>query len=128
MSTAVQKRWLFAAAFLLLLAPFAVADSMTLTSAGNIVMAGVYVGPYTATVNGVTTTVICDDFADETYLGESWTASSTTFSSLGSTLNTQKWNLSGSQQTQLYNEAAWLVTQLLAATNPTTIGEIQFAA
>ncbi len=37
--------------------------------------AGVYVGPYTASINGGTpTAVICDDYLDESYVPEYWTA------------------------------------------------------
>jgi hypothetical protein len=38
-------------------------------------LAGVYTSPYTGTVNGgPTIPVICDDFADESYVPETWTA------------------------------------------------------
>jgi len=106
---------------LLGLAPYAVADSsdpMLLTSAGSNVMGGIYVGAYTALVNGVSTQVVCDDFADDSYINESWTASVTNFSSLGST----KWQSSAG-----YNEAAWLIRQMFSSSNPTTVGEIQYA-
>jgi hypothetical protein len=105
---------------LLCLVPYAVADTvpMLLTGAGSNVMGGVYVGPYTATANGASTQVVCDDFADESYLNESWNASVTNFSSLAST----KW-----QSPLGYNEAAWLMLQMLGSTNQTTVGEIQYA-
>ena len=48
--------------------------NMTLTGAGSNVLAGVYIGPYTALINGQSFNVICDDFLAETYLNESWTA------------------------------------------------------
>ena len=99
-------------------APCALADSMTLIGAGNNVMAGVYVGGYTANINGVATTVICDDFKDDSFVNESWTATMHSPGSLGSTM----WG-----QTAPYNEAAWLALQLLTHTDKTTIGEIQFA-
>ena len=68
-----QKWWGVAALALLCIAPCAFASSsLTMTGAGNNVMDGVYVGPYYATVNGAANTpVICDDFADETYIGSS---------------------------------------------------------
>jgi hypothetical protein len=104
---------------LLCLASYAVADSsMLLTSAGSNVMDGVYVGAYTATINGVSTQVVCDDYADDSYLNESWNASVTNSSSLGST----KW-----QSPSGYNEAAWLITQMMKSSNQTTVGEIQYA-
>lgn len=70
------KWWLVFAVAALCIAPSALADtSITLTGAGNNPVDGIYVGPYYATVNGVANTpVICDDFADEVYLNESWGA------------------------------------------------------
>ena len=70
------KWWLGFAVAVLCIAPSALADtSITLTGAGNNPVDGIYVGPYYATVNGVANTpVICDDFADEVYLNESWGA------------------------------------------------------
>jgi hypothetical protein len=99
-------------ASLLLVSVFALvahADSvsMQLTGVGNgTVMGGVYVNPYNATVNGTPTIVICDDFAADSYLGETWTANVSTFSDLSKT----KWGTSAALQ---YNEAAWLTIQLL---------------
>src|ERR1700689_2418331 len=59
-------------------AGYATAQStFTLTGVGsNIVLDGIYISPYTATINGVQTAVICDDFKDEVYVGESWMANS----------------------------------------------------
>ena len=109
----------------LFLAPTALADStasMLLTGAGNNgSLDGVDVGPYTATINGVSTSVICDDYDDESYIGETWTANVTTLSSLGGT----KWVDLGNS-TNLYEEAAWLSIELLSA-GPGQAGDIQFA-
>jgi hypothetical protein len=58
-------------------AAFAAQTSMQLTGPGpNGVLASVYVGPYQAVIggSGVPVPVICDDFADETWVNESWTA------------------------------------------------------
>ncbi len=56
--------------------------NMKLTNPGNNVLAGIYVGPYYATIDGVPNVpIICDDFTDETYVGESWTANVTTVAS-----------------------------------------------
>lgn len=117
------------------LSAFAGTASMTLTSPGNDIMGSVYVNPYIATINGVSNQVICDDFVDDTYLNESWTATTHKFSDLGATMNTSvKWNSStdsaittAAQQLQLYDEAAWLTLQLLSAPNPTVQGEISYA-
>ncbi len=78
--------------------------NINLTSPGNNVMNGIYVGPYTATVNGVSTQIICDDFADETYSNESWTANINNISSPGT-----KWGT----PTSLYNEAAYFATVMM---------------
>jgi hypothetical protein len=117
--------WLAMAAVALCCAPCALGQgqvNITLTSAGSNVMDGVYVGPYNATVNGVSTQIICDDFVDDSYVGESWTANVTTLSNLSGT----KWGNS----TQLYDEAAWLATQMLSGTysgNATQVGYLAYA-
>jgi hypothetical protein len=109
----------------LFFAPTALADStasMLLTDAGNNGALGdVYIGPYTATIDGVSTSVICDDYDDESYIGETWTANVTTLSSLGGT----KWVDLGNS-TNLYEEAAWLSINLLSA-GQGQAGDIQFA-
>src|SRR4029077_17217320 len=68
-------------ALLLIAAPVALADgnsTLTLTSPGSNVMGGVYVGPYTFTVNSGGQSsqleLVCDDFKDEVFPGESWQA------------------------------------------------------
>ena len=120
-----QKWWGVAALALLCIAPCAFASSnLTMTGAGNNVMAGVYVGPYSATVNGVAnTTIICDDFADESVIGHSWNFTSNNFSSLGSAL----WG----SQTANYDAAAWLTLQMLSlnsnSNNATQVGYLSFA-
>ena len=120
-----QKWWGVAALALLCMAPCAFAgSSLTLTGAGNNVMDNVYVGPYYATVNGVANTpVICDDFADESYIGSSWNYTPNTFSTLGSAL----WG----NQTQNYEGAAWLTLQMLSLNsspgNATQVGYLSYA-
>lgn len=123
-----RNLWLAMGAFLLCFAPLAVGQgtvNIDLTSAGNNVMDGVYVGPYSATVNGTSTQIICDDFVDDSYVGESWTANVTTLSNLNGT----KWG-SMANATTLYDEAAWLATQMLSPTysgNPTQVGYLAYA-
>jgi len=113
MSKLLRNGWRLAAVALLCLASGAFAqNSMTLTSAGSNVLGGVYVGPYTATINGVSTQVVCDDWAHDTYIGESWSASVTSFSNLSVTQNSAAWKLTSAQQTQYYEEAAWLFLQM----------------
>ncbi|MDE3179666.1 MAG: hypothetical protein KGM47_08395 [Acidobacteriota bacterium] len=102
---------------------------MTLTSPGSTltgtnVLAGVYVGAYEATINGVPTPVICDDYSDESYVPESWTANSSAFSDLSST----KWAAAyPANYGALYNEAAWLIEQMINPVNSSQLGEIQYA-
>jgi hypothetical protein len=97
--------------------------NITLTSAGNNVMNGVYVGPYNATINGASTQIICDDFGDNSYNNESWTANVTTISNLNGT----KWGNNPS----LYDEAAYFAVQMMGLeSNPTqnaqTIGYLSY--
>jgi hypothetical protein len=86
--------------------------SFTLTSPGNNALGGVYVDPYTANINGVSTTVICDDWVDESYVGESWTAYVNTLQPL-SNGSEVKW---GNNQ-PLYDQVAWLSTKLLSSSS-----------
>lgn len=100
--------------------------SMTLTGAGaGNVVDGVYTSPYTATVGGVANTaVICDDFADDSYIGESWTATVSTVADLAGNV---KWGSESNAQ-QNYDIAAWLAEQLFAPGVTTTQTEdISFA-
>src|SRR5271165_2258763 len=86
------------------------AANMKLTGAGNNVLDGVFIGPYTVTIDGKPTLVICDDFADDTYMNETWGANMSTVSNLGNV----KWKTppSGYTEQQAYNEAAYLSEQL----------------
>jgi hypothetical protein len=85
-------------------------------------LAGVYTSPYAGNINGGSTIpVICDDFADESFVPETWTAFQTSVSSLTSgTADTYlKWlNTSGSTITVdgyvLNQAAAYTVAAVLA--------------
>ena len=101
--------------------------NITLTSAGNNILANIYMGPYTGTVNGTPESIICDDFVDDSYINESWVANVTKLADVSTTSPTDFHD-----QTK-YEEAAWLATKLL---DPTTTckysgsdcaGDIQFA-
>ena len=71
----------------------------------------IYVSPYYATVGGATNTpVVCDDFGDNTSIGDQWTATVTPFSSLGTT--STSWSLAGGTLAQ-YSEIAGLTVALL---------------
>jgi len=124
MINSTQKWWGVVALALLCMAPCAFAGSLTLTGAGNNVMDNVYVGPYYANVSGFgNSAVICDDFADESYIGNSWNFTGNNFSTLGSAL----WG----NQTNKYDEAAWLTLQMLSLngnpSNATQVGYISYA-
>ncbi|HTW22877.1 MAG TPA: PEP-CTERM sorting domain-containing protein [Candidatus Baltobacteraceae bacterium] len=101
--------------------------SMTLTgvSSGGYNIDGVYTSPYTATVGGAANTpVICDDFADDSYIGESWSATVSTVADLAGNV---KWGSETNAQ-QNYDIAAWLAEQLFAPGVTTTQTEdISFA-
>lgn len=86
MGKSIKLHLFFIIVAVVVLGPFALADSMTLTSASSNVMAGVYVGGYTANINGISTIVICDDFKDDSFINESWTATMNSPGSLGSTI------------------------------------------
>jgi hypothetical protein len=100
--------------------------TMTLTGTGqNGVLGNVYIGPYVATINNIPNLqVICDDFVDNSYLNESWTANVVTLPNIAGTDF-------ASQGLQKYEQAAWLTLQLLSP--PTTCGggncagDIQYA-
>jgi hypothetical protein len=85
-------------------------------------LAGVYTSPYTATISGgPTVPVICDDFADESYVPEDWMAYVTSLSSLTptGTDSVLKWDGAVSApsllQTAAYEVAAILSIDILAA-------------
>jgi hypothetical protein len=116
------------AAITLPLVPDATAQAnMNLTSGGSYVMNGIYVGPYSGTANGQPIQIICDDFSDDSYLNESWTASVTDLSNVGSS-TTPMW-LGYSNASTLYADAAWLATQMFvpANENTTTEGYLAYA-
>jgi hypothetical protein len=129
MTKLTWKLGLAIAAAVVFFAPNAFADnttSMLLTGAGSNVYDGaVYVGPYYATVGGsANTPVICDDYADESYVPESWTAYVTNETNAGTTTNPLKY---GDNQS-LYNEMSYLATQLTANQSNTAVADaIQFA-
>jgi hypothetical protein len=103
-------------------APWAIAQApVSLTSAGGNVYDGIYVSPYYATVNGVANTpIVCDDFADESRLPSTWSATVVSFSAITPT-NTS-WGLQGGTLAQ-YNAVAYLTLQVLKQT-PGSTGQI----
>lgn len=94
--------------------------TMQLTGVNSAQQGGHAVGPATGTVNGTPITMICDDFAHHVSVGQSWTATVSTFA-----------NLSAARFASLpdavarYQQAAWLFDQF--AVRPTATGDIQYA-
>ena len=91
--------------------------SMLLTGVGDGNTFGdVYVDPYTATVGGTANiAVICDDWSDDSNLGDSWTATVINAATVSNSADGTP--LFGNNQ-GLYNGVAWLSAQLL---NPATL-------
>ncbi len=61
------------------------ASNFQLIGAGTNILDGIYMSPYTALIDGVPTTVICDDFTAEVTLGESWQTNMSSVASLAPT-------------------------------------------
>jgi PEP-CTERM motif-containing protein len=102
------------------------AEVLTLTSAGNTISNGIYIGPYTLKASdGSIFSAICDDFQADTYIGEVWSATVSSFSDL---TNTKFANPSNSYMgvtgAEGYSMAGWLATQLFAMPGN---ADIQFA-
>jgi hypothetical protein len=117
------------AALILFVAPAALADgsngssTLTLTNPGTNVMGGVYVGPYTFTASTggqqSQALLVCDDFKDDVFVGESWQAVTSTIPSL---TNAQ---FSGLSQ---YEQVAYLTQQMFAnSSNSQAQADIQWA-
>lgn len=105
--------------------------NLTLTSPGNMVDNGVYVGPYTAQITGGgLVQIICDNYDTEVGLGLNWNAKSMTIDDPNFLANAK---LTGSSTTgmsamQNYEAAAWLAQQIMAnLNNPTEVGDLQYA-
>jgi len=111
-------------AILLVLAPCAFGQgsvSLSLTSGGPYTMNGVYVGPYTGTVNGHSAQIICDDYSHDSYVNESWTANVTSMSNLSSS-STPMWS-SKSNSSTLYADAAYLASEMFDSKNQSSSAE-----
>jgi hypothetical protein len=129
----MQKTWFFSAVIFMCCATGAVAaDSFTLTGVtpGGANMGGVFTSPYVATISGVGSgiNVICDDYADEVYLNETWNVVATNLSSLsttGSGDGTLRWDPGNSAATQVsdYVTVAILGAELLSINSNTQQAE-----
>lgn len=105
---------------------------MTLTSAGNNILGPAYVGPYYATAGSeINVAIICDDFADDSYVGQNWTADVFNVANLNA--GGQTWMETKGVTQPEYSEAAWLAEQLIDPTAFTCLsgadcaGDIQYA-
>ncbi|HKW16954.1 MAG TPA: hypothetical protein VJO35_05550 [Terriglobales bacterium] len=123
MKSSVRRFWPAVLMFVSCFAPSTFAQvNADVTSAGGFGYDGVYISPYYASIGKATNqTIICDDFADETYLNTPWQGTITQFSNLSSSLGSTvwgSWELSqgtlASSIVQLYDEAAWLTLGLLS--------------
>jgi len=101
---------------LFLLQPAALADPVKLTLTqppGGNVYDGIYLSPYYGMIGTATASVpiICDDFFDDTYIGEQWQATVANGSAAAAT-SWQK-DYQGTTLTQDYDAIAYLAQQLL---------------
>lgn len=108
----------------------ALADSsLTLTNANpsGANMGGVYTSPYVGTISGVGSdiNIICDDFTDEVYLGETWNVISTNFAQMSTTGTANQnvlWDTGATALTQAqgYLTVAILTSELLSINSAST--------
>jgi hypothetical protein len=104
--------------FLLAAASVASADTLTITGVGGNSLGGVYVAPYNFTVNGSSTTLICDDYWDEVNPPQTWNAAASTFTTLanvyfsGGTGLTSTLSPVSLTKLQAYEAVAWLAQQI----------------
>ena len=90
--------------------------TMRLTGVNSAQQGGYAVGTATGTVNGTPITMVCDDFAHHVSVGQTWTATISTFADLSSARYA---SLPGA--VAKYQQAAWLFDQF--AVNPTATGD-----
>jgi len=114
MRCSFKQYWYLPAIAVLLFASasFGQQVTMTLNTVNGANDGGVFTDPYYGTVNGAPTTLICDDYADESNLGETWKAYVTNVASAG-TSSTLKWTGNGVSTQTLYDAIAYLATQML---------------
>ena len=112
------SRLLVTALFLssIALAATASADDVTFIGATGSVVGGVYVAPYqlqdSGILGGATINVICDDFSDDVFPGETWNAQIENFSSNGTPGNGALF-AALPNSTMLYDDAVYLYSESL---------------
>lgn len=128
MRNAMPKRLYLVAGMLFCCTTSALAGiTFTLTSAGPANLGGVYTSPYTATISGVSSVpipVICDDFTDDVWVGESWSVTQTSLAQLPllGTSSPVLWDTTASATKQVtdYITAAILAEQLVTVNSTST--------
>lgn len=101
---------------------FAASVEMTFDGVNGAEMFGVYLSPYSGTMDGTPVELFCVDFANEVQFGEQWDANLTTIAP-GADLSETRWGGEPDALT-LYEEAAWLSLQF--ASQPVSqYGDIQ---
>jgi len=108
-----MKKIIFLSTLLcLILVNSAFADQLTLTGVKGYMASttegNVYVAPYYGSLNGSSSSfeIVCDDFASNVYIGETWEVTVNTFSTLTNT------KFYGSAGVDTYKEAAWLLYEM----------------
>jgi hypothetical protein len=106
-------------------------DTLTLENTGaNNPLGGVFTSPYGISINGGTpVSLICDDFTTDISLGESWTATVTTFAAIEAVTNPPGTPKFTPVDFQNYATVAVLAAQLMSLTNLASdqAGEISYA-
>ncbi len=122
-----MKKLLFVTVFLLIAGSMAGADILNLTGLPAFTYNGVYVGPATGNLDGVTPlTVVCNDYVDTTYIPSSFTVNISTIPSLTYAMYAQPWSLEALTN---YQRAAMLLYQMNQPANQSSsgIGDLNFA-
>lgn len=106
-------------------------DMLTLENAGaNYVMGGVYTSPYGISINGGSPVqLICDDFTTDISVGQTWTATVTTFAAIEAGTNPLGTPKFTPVDIQNYATVAVLAAELMSLTNLASAqaGEISYA-
>lgn len=136
----LKSCYLVAIAFATLATAQAGQTTITLESVQGPVMGGVYTSPYYGLVgtNPGLVPIICDDFADESYLPENWNANVTALSGVtgtspatdDTTLKFDTGTVAGAppivlNQEQAYTTAAYLAVEIMEANQSTPAGAEQ---
>jgi hypothetical protein len=134
----MRKSWLVAVALICCAASAFGQVNMTLTGPPpGPSMGGIYTSPYTASIDNVSTPVICDDFTSESFQGLNWTAGVTGLGALMGTVpsTTVKFDHSivnptpaqalqeAAQQQMDYSVIAYLAMELMQVNQSTSAGQ-----